>query len=262
MTEPKRDHWGRYELPHPESGREVKWTRATTWAGSIEDQYNLTKWKQRATAVGVGMRKDLYALASSLKLEEDKKALDELCEKAMDAAQADSRSNLGTALHKMTERVDRGEKFQVPEAYRLDIARYNVLKGQYGIQTRPDYIERIVVLPDLVVAGTPDRIVRMNGEIYIADLKTGEKLDYGWGKICIQLALYAHGAFLWNADTGKYEDMPPVNQEKGIVLHLPVGEPERADCYFVDLVAGWEDAQLCGQVRASRRRKDLFATII
>ena len=261
MTEPARDHWGRYKLIHPESGREVSWTRATTFAGAVEDLYNIMKWKQRATAIGLGKRSDLLALAQSLDLQEDKKALDEVCEKALVEARADSRSNLGTALHKMTERIDRGEKFIPPAAYQKDIAAYAMLKGKYGIETNVNYIERIIVIPDLVVAGTPDRIVRMDGKIYIADLKTGEKLDYGWGKIAIQLALYAHGYALWNAETGEYEQMPPVRQDKGIVIHVPVGEPERAEAYFVDIAAGWEAVQLCAAVRAWRGRKDLSANI-
>ena len=45
--EPKHDRWGRYLLPDPETGAERAWTRATTVARTLADEYGLTKWKLR-----------------------------------------------------------------------------------------------------------------------------------------------------------------------------------------------------------------------
>lgn len=259
MTEPKRDHWGRYKLPHPDDpAKEVAWTRATTFADSVEDTYGLTKWKQRGTAVGIGQRPDLLALAQSLDMENDKKSLDDVCEQALMVAKANERSNLGTALHRMTERLDRGERFTPPPAYRADMAAYFAVKEQYGMETHPSYIERITVVPEFTVAGTMDRIVRMAGQVYIADVKTGD-LKYGWGKIAIQLALYAHGKGLWNPQTATYDNMPPVNQDKGIVIQIPVGQGT-CKLWWVDIAAGWQAAQVCKWVRDWRKNKQLATT--
>lgn len=256
MAEPKRDRWGRYLLIHPDTGAEVAWTRATTLAGAIEDQTGLTKWKMRNAVLGTTSRPDLLALAQS-STAEDKKQLDELCEKALVVAQADSRSNLGTALHRFTERLDRSEPdLVIPAAYAADIAAYQRAKNEGRIETRPDYIERITVVPELGTAGTIDRIVRRDGQVYMADLKTGASLDMSWLKIAIQLALYAHGRALWNPDSGQYEPIPKVDQSKAIVIHVPAGTGE-AVLYWVDIDAGWKAAQVCSTVRELRKSKDL-----
>lgn len=256
MTEPKRDTWGRYIIPHPDDpGKEVHWTRATTFAESIEDQYNIKKWAMRATAVGISRRQDMVALAGALDVKEDKKQLDQLCDKALTVATADSRSNLGTALHKFTERIDGGtmDPLDVPQAHRNDLYAYLELKSKHGIHTHRSYIERITVLPEWNVAGTMDRIVKMGGKVYIGDLKTGDSLDYGMGKIAVQLALYAHGVKLWNEQTGEFEDMPPVDQKTGLVFHVPAGTGT-ATLYEVDIESGWEAAQICAWVRDWRKK--------
>lgn len=259
MTEPKRDRYGRYVLTHPDTGEEQSWTRATTFADSLEDSYGLTQWKMRASVLGTVGRPDLTALAQSLTLE-DKKAMDDLCKNALTAIGADSRSNLGTALHKMTERLDRGEDFQVPGPYINDIRAYQQIKANNGLETHPTFIERITVIPEFSVAGTMDRIVRLDGKVRIGDLKTGEDLKYGWNKIAVQLALYSRGRGLWNDQTGQWAPMPNVEQDWGVVIHVPAGSGT-AVLYKVDLNAGWEAAQLCQQVREWRKRKGLHEQI-
>lgn len=261
MPEAKRDRYGRYRLPHPETGEEKTWTRATTFAETLEDSYNLTRWNMRAVAVGMGARPDLLALAQSHTMD-DKQALDDLCKTALTVASADARSNLGTALHRFTERVDRGEQFRIPAAHQPDIDAYLALKRREGIETHPRYIECITAIPLFGVAGTMDRIVRLTvgQKVCIGDLKTGSSLDYGWKKIAVQLALYSRGCGLWNAEAGKWEAMPPVNQDTGLVIHVPAGTG-LALLYEVDLNAGWEAAQLCQQVREWRKRKDLAIEI-
>lgn len=255
MSDPKRDRYGRYLLAHPQTGEEAAWTRATTLAGAIEDQTGITKWKMRNAVLGVTSRSDLLALAQSA-TSDDKKQLDDLCEQALIVASANSRSNLGTALHRFTERVDRGEEFVIPAAYSADINAYQRLKAEGRIETRPDFIERITVVPELSVAGTIDRIVRHDGHVYMADLKTGASLDKAWLKISIQLALYAHGFALWNPETAQYDGMPPVDQSQAIVMHVPAGTGE-AVLYWVDIEAGWRAAQVCSTVRELRKSKNL-----
>lgn len=255
MTEPKRDHWGRYKLPDPDTGEERAWTRATTFAESVEDSFGLTKWKMRSVAVGLSKRPDLVTLAETLDVDEDKKQLEDVCEQALNIAGANSRSNLGTALHRMTERLDRGERLRVPEKYKPDMDAYFALKSEAGLQTTPRYIERITVVPELGVAGTMDRIVRLDGKVYIADVKTGN-LEHAWKKIAIQLALYSHGRALWDDRNGVWEKIPPVDQSQAIVIEIPVGSGTAA-LWWVDIAKGWEAAQKCTWVREWRKIKDL-----
>lgn len=260
--ESRLDRYGRYRLPDLETGEDRTWTRVSTLAETLEDQYGLTKWKMRNAVWGVCQRPDLMALAQSADLEEDKHQLDDLCEQGMNAAGSNARSNIGTALHKFAERLDRGEKFRIPKEYQAELDAYQAVKTAGSIQTSPMYIERIILCPAVGVAGTTDRIVRVNGvSVQIADLKTGTDLKYSWGKIAIQLACYAHGDAMWDDRLGEYEPMPSgIDLEHGVVIHVPAGEG-RAQLFDVDLKAGWVAAQTAYEVRQWRKNKELSKPI-
>lgn len=261
MTEPKRDHWGRYILTDPTKPGEENhpWTRATTLASTLDDSYGLTAWKMRMVALGISKREDLYDLACGSD-PDDKKQLDELCDKCIDAVGGDAKANQGTALHKFTARLDSGELARSPRKWEKDLAAYVEWKEQEGILTHPRFIERVTVVPDLGVAGTMDRIAKHDGEAKIGDVKTGS-LEHKGLSISIQLAIYAHGKGLWNMETGEWEPMPKVSQTEGLVFHLPAGEA-KPELYFVDLEFGWKMAQLAFCIREARKRKDILVSKI
>lgn len=257
-TEAKRDRYGRYLLPDPngKAKKELAWTRATTFARSIADTFGLTQWELRMVAKGISMRRDLYALAASADIE-DKDKLNQVARDAKEAAAASSGANLGTALHAFTEQVDRGEQVNPPEPWNRDIDAYRAAMAAEKVTPVAEWIERIVVVPELKVAGTLDRIVRLaDGRLVIADVKTGKDLSYSWGEIAVQLALYANATAMWNRARNVYEPMPAVDKTFAIVMHIPAG---KAACtlHRVDITAGWEAATLCQQVRLWRARRDL-----
>ena len=105
-TDPPRDQWGRPKIKPADGGPPVAYTRVTTLAGTVEDHYNLELWKQRQVTIGLSLRPDLLALAASGR--DDKTRLDQVVAQALDAASTSARANLGTALHALTETVDRG----------------------------------------------------------------------------------------------------------------------------------------------------------
>ena len=107
------------------------------------------------------------------------------------------------------------------------------------------------------IGGTPDRIVEVDGRHYIADVKTG-RIDYGTAKIAMQLAVYAHSVG-YNVETTERFDLPPVDLEWALVIHLPAGEG-RCELVWVDIGTGWEGVRLAGHVRDWRRR-DKFKTL-
>jgi hypothetical protein len=253
LTEPKRDRYGRYMLPDPDTGKERPWTRATTIAGTLADRYGLEKWAQRNTVLGLGLRQDLYALAASCTAE-DKQQLEQIVNQAQEAAKAQSGANLGTALHKLTERIDSGEQLDVPATWRPDIDAYLAAFADNAIRVQA--IEQIVVIPWLGVAGTLDRLVTVKGQgPYIADLKTGQDVvKYGMGEIALQLALYANATHVWNGNG--YDPMPTVDKTKALVVHLPVGQGV-CTLHWVDIQAGLEAVRLAVAVRDWRKRRDL-----
>jgi hypothetical protein len=258
----KRDRFGRYLLPDPVTGKERAWTRATTVARTLADEYHLTLWKMRQVAKGMALRPDLVAGAAAADPEADKGTLNDIAEKAMEAAGSSVGGTLGTALHSFTARLDSEggyiESLGAPIALHGDLVEYVGTVERHRLRTQPEYVERVVILPDLGIAGTFDRIFGQPpgqtkaAPLAIGDLKTGKSIDYSALEIAIQLAIYANAPLIWNPATGSYEPMPDdVCKARGLVVHLPVGKAHGL-VYGIDLIKGWRYAQLALQVRAAR----------
>ena len=248
------DSYGRYKLPDPATGKTFAYTRVTTFAKAIRDTFALTQWELRMATKGLATRTDLMALAAATPLD-DKKTLNKIADDAKEAAAASAGARTGSALHKFGEAVDRGETIAIPEPWNQDIDAYKTSLKQAGIVVPAGMIERTVIIPELGLAGTFDRIYRLPGDLdVIGDLKSGQ--DLWWLEIAIQLACYSRGTYMWSPGTKSLLPMPEVSQERAVVAHFPAGQ---ASCtlWDVDLVAGWEAAQLCKVIRAWRTRKNL-----
>jgi hypothetical protein len=248
-VEPTINKWGQYVI------EDIAYQRVTTLAGLMEARHNLEKWGKRGVGRGLTLRPDILAAIAACP-DEDKARLDHLCEQALEAAAASAGANLGTALHEMTARVDRGEDFRPPPPWDVDIKAYCDLLERAKITICPEWIEQTCVVPELGVAGTFDRIVEVAGRLWVADLKTGRDLSYGWCAISIQLACYAHAEYVWDWEHDCRRDMPEVEKKSGLVIHLPAGTGQ-ATLHVVDLEAGWEAAKQAAWVRDWRSRKDL-----
>ena len=260
-SEPKRDRWGRYLLPDPVTGEERAWTRATTISGLLSDRYNLEKWAQRMVVVGLSKRPDLVMLAKGVKDPKGrngKTTLNKVVDQAKDAAAIDARANIGTAIHAATEALDRGEVVDIPAPYDKDVEVYGVTMDRLGIECRPEWVERIVVIPELGVAGTFDRLTWAKGWKLprIADVKTGSTVHFSELDHCIQQALYANATHVWDPDAGELVPLPEIDRERALIIHLPAGEA-RCEVHVLDIATGWEAAKVAAQVHALRKVKGL-----
>ncbi|MFI7042641.1 hypothetical protein ACIBI0_38690 [Microbispora rosea] len=250
------DGFGRYLLPDPDTGKERAWTRVTTLAKTLEDTYNLEQWGARMAVKGMAMRPDLVAMAATLNPndDDDKKTLNRLAKDAKEAAGSSAGANMGTALHKLTERVDGGEKVDAgPMSRELDA--YRATLAREGLKVRPDYLERIICVPELGVAGRLDKLLEVPGlPFQVADLKSQKSMDFGGLGIAVQQAIYAHAYAIWDPVAGRWEDPPELDQVLATIIWLPVG---RGICelFDVDLCLGWEWAQLSARVRGIRKAK-------
>jgi hypothetical protein len=210
--EPRRDRYGRYLLAHPGTGELRPWTRATTLAHTLDDTHHLTQWKRRMVLQGIATDPTLLdgvaSLVSDLKYADGyeardlKKAIDERCDAAANAAGANDGSGWGTALHAVTEWFDAGriDEIDVPIELLADLAAYEQCMTENGITRPTDHIERIVVNTTTDTAGTYDRLVKMpDGRILVGDLKTQQRI-FDWLGIAIQLAQYAHADCVYNPD--------------------------------------------------------------
>ena len=194
------------------------------------------------------MRPDLLLAASAHR--DNKLEMDKLVEDAMEAAGATRQANIGTAIHALTEKLDRGQELgPIPEEYVADIQAYaEATKNFTNVN-----IEQFCVLDKFKIAGTPDRIVEYKGEKFISDLKTGS-ISYP-NKIAMQLAVYAHG-LPYDPATATRGSWGDINTEKGIIVHLPAGSGQ-CTLHFVDLVHGWKGIQLAMKVRTHRDKKNI-----
>lgn len=254
-TEVRRDRWGRPYIKQVD-GTEVAYTRCTTFIDVFFDKSNIVKWKQRLTALGIVDRPDLRLAVAAHR--DDKKALNEYVEQAAEHAGISAKATKGTAIHKLTEYINRGEplpdgldavELAMLEAYRKAMEPFKVKK-----------VEQFVVNDRYQVGGTFDLLLQYKGELIIGDLKTGN-IDLDTLKIAMQLAMYSRSK---PYDIAKGIRMPwpggkavSMNFNRGIVIHLPqVERPEDAVChvYWIDLEAGWSAVLLAKAVREARKQ--------
>ncbi|MEX1655500.1 hypothetical protein ABZ960_20325 [Streptomyces pseudovenezuelae] len=281
-----RDGWGR-PLVVPQGGGKPKGhTRTTTFIDCIEDKSSLVDWLCRNVLIGASKRPDLLEKARELDPDDpaDKKKLNDLAEQAKDAAGANEKSRKGTYLHDLSEYADRGEPLPktISGQDLNDMAAYMMETSALKVVA----VEQFVIVPELSVGGTFDRLSYYEGPgpdgkpisgNFITDTKTGS-IEYGKLKMASQLAVYSRGKLydhtLFPVDANDkaaikewkkqeftaeqaaeaYSPLPPVNQEWGIIVHLPQGEGV-CKLYWADLKIGWALAQLALTIRQARSTK-------
>lgn len=254
-----RDRWGRPLIVPPGGGESRPYTRVSTLAKTLDDQSGLMSWKQRKTAEGLTRRPDLALRVAGALANGDpdtdwptKKALTAICSEAMDAAGASTGASTGTGLHALTEAIDLGRELEfVPDhvqdrldAYRAAMAGYVVLD-----------VETFVVCDELQAAGTFDRmLLTPEGNIVVADLKTG-KSEADWPSgAATQIAVYAHGV-RYDPATGERTPLhADLDMTTGLLIHMPAATGG-CDLIPLDIVQGWASAQLAVAVRAVRALK-------
>lgn len=266
-----RDRWGRPKimLPGDDSGLGKAYTRASTLGGALEDQTNLGEWKKRVVAYGMARRRDLVLAAASVSSWdglEDKKRLAEIAEQAMQSAEAGAAATVGTAIHALADRLDKGEPIPDIGEDRYALDAYTELRRHFTVHA----IEQFLVCDELEVAGTTDRVLSPLGVMtapdgtkigpedrLIDDLKTSSTADYFGIKFAVQLAVYAHGV-PYQHGRGRYDwpDGIAPRTDWGLIMHVPSGGSS-AQPYWVNLREGWELAKLAVRVREERKRKDL-----
>jgi hypothetical protein len=263
--EPPRGKYGWYKLPHPMTGVEDIWPRVSTISKTLADESGLTRWKMRMAIAGVARRQDLIAAAAAADPNVDKSKLDEIVESALERSETGAKANYGTAVHKFAERLDAGETvsmLQMPPVVGMEVEAYARALKAHGLTVLPELSERVIVNEDAGYAGQWDRVVRDRaGVLYALDLKTGQDLSYSWLEFVTQLALYSRGRWLCQLDYIAYEPMPPIDQAKGLILHLPFGKA-RGEIYGVDLMKGWAAAEVALRARSARSDSKNWAWLV
>lgn len=272
---------GKPYLPHPETGKLTAWGRPSSLGKPLDDATSLGNWRLVKTAEGMTARKDLQYRMAGLDQRDgaDFTAKLDIANEAIDAAGGADGRTRGTAMHSITERLDRGERVdlsKLPEDLGPMAAAYVELIEQYGLtftapgdewaQADPDNFmrERFVINTETMTAGTFDHIGWRDawGLPRILDAKCSKDPEkYGHG-FAIQMADYAYAGWMlpksWDFRTSTVVDlllMPEVDKRWGAIIWMRDGRAELKD---VRLDAGWHAVTtILPPIKGWRARKDL-----
>jgi len=244
---------GRYRLPNRDgSPKKGGWQRVSNLVAAYSDQFALRMWEIGEVLAGLATSSDLYAalLAAApqdMAKDERRAWVEQFIEQAKDASGGNAGSRHGTQRHAVIE----GHHAGLPEAHhdaltRRDLSLYDSALARHGLVAMPGMQERRVLVEALGCCGTLDNIV--SG--MVGDLKTQRRF-WTWLEIGAQLACYAHGDAMWDAERECWADMPPVSREIAVVLWMP-RDAEGVHVYEVDIVKGWRTAQRAYEVVLDR----------
>lgn len=180
---PTGGRWGWYR---DHEGNE--WQRVSTLIKKVEtDRYSLDEWFKRQVAEGLAIRDDLVLAVKAMGRpdpitgwsQSDKKKLSGIVKDAMAAAKQADGARKGTAVHDLTERLDRGEDIEsvvrgLPAGPAQSLRAYDFLRRENG--WRSVEIERTVVNDELECGGTFDRVDLVPG---LATLLGPGECQYG-----------------------------------------------------------------------------------
>lgn len=253
--------------------------RTSTLVKEVEtDNYHLELWKQRQVLIGAARRGDLVTAVKAMGdpdpvkgwTREQKDLLNELTQKAAEAAKDTDGAITGTAMHTLTERIDRGEAIETVLAAELPVAVAQGLRAYAKLRElngwRTVEIERTVVLDELEVAGTFDRVDYLpeltallgpgvcqygedceqadgpmghpNGLPVVVDVKTEKDPTLNGLHIGPQLAIYSRARRMWRPTGGTHDlvrNGEVVRYASGDAVQVPDGEYVPAPCVRQDV---------------------------
>jgi len=263
LVAPERDRYGRPLI------NGTAYTRASTLAKTLSDNYALGAWKAKIVARAVATNKDLAAAAATTN-PDNKAEWVELIDRALTVGGAGSSATIGTAIHATTELLDGGlptdgipdEVLAAGVAYQEALAAANL---------RPVVSEAFVVNEVLGAAGSFDRLVEHTptGSTAILDIKTSSRPDtpkFASMEWAIQCATYAGGQpACGQRGILSWESLGTTkpSQSTAVVCHIDLsGDAPRARLYTVDLVAGRDLAATAVEVRTARKvQKNLLGEL-
>lgn len=237
-----------------------KWfTRPSKLPQYLEDRSGLARWSERNVAKGIALNHGLYERARQMSPDDPRWG--DIAKTAQEAAGSTDAREYGTLLHSATEAIDYGHEPTGTDDVKADAEAYRRACEELGIEVLA--AEFFVANAEMAVAGTMDRlIVDAEGIARVLDIKTvkpdadstyaSRYSGFGWS---IQLSCYSRGlpycgerGYLNWDDVGLRQPA----RNRAIVIGIPRG----TGTYFavdVDLIKGYELAQLACQVREARR---------
>jgi hypothetical protein len=252
-VEIERDRWGRPLIPPADGeGPARGYTRVTTISEVQGDRYNIEKWLQRQTVFGMALDPTLVTFAQRAtdnKTKANKTLLDGIVEDAHKAAKSSQRADEGTSLHDILYRVQRGVPVEIPARWKRHVEEWRRVTADWTFVNT----EQMVISDTHMYAGTPDvvAVVPAIGVLpVIVDYKTGASISLGFREMMAQLAMYAHGEWLYeHADGLGRQPMPEVSLTAGLIVHLDADGGGAIRLHKLDLAEGWKAARRSMTIR-------------
>lgn len=283
------DQFGRYSnLPAVPGYGPRPWRRVSDIKSILDDESLLIKWKLRQVLIGCKRSPELLDKITPGMIEaidnhrtepmswSVKSRLNDLVEQALALAGSSDGASVGTEFHTLMELIDAGEPgFEkrsnpghgLTDDQRAMIDAYSATIAEHRITMVPHLIERVIVVPELGVAGRLDRIVIDAGTsrvpqaapapaYRIGDVKSQASMNFGHIGLGVQLACYANASWMLDmtTDPWHWEPMHAVDKAAGVIVWTPATQPGVAEIYDVDLIKGWTLAR--ASVKALEWRTD------
>jgi len=242
-------------------GKNQRLSRPSGWGKVLDDENALVNWKIDTAIKGVAQDEALRARAMAVK-DDDRSTKSSIREAAIQAGRGNQASDIGTALHAMSERWEQEPDFDPGSPYRESLEAYSKEMERLALAT--ELFEYHVVNLEYRAAGTCDRLYRLTkplmtpkgemldvGTLIVGDLKTGKKLDFSLPGYTVQMALYAQGE-MYDVVSDQFRPTPPINQDWGLLVHMPA---DKAECniQWIDLAVGNYGAYLVHEIRGWRK---------
>lgn len=241
----------------------VAYHRASSFGKLLEDTTNLVKWQKRQVLMGGArgghdLNRRILAVGDPEEVRGQpqergrKEALNRLVEEAEELAGSNLKSAMGTAIHGATELIDLGESLAgLHPVLRERAQAYHRFCREQGIVVTS--VEQFGVEDVHRVAGTWDRTGWQRGTHKIVDVKTSTSMAFAGITFAVQLAEYSRMA-AYDPKTGERTPHdPPVDLERGVIIHVDRNEGGPVELYDVDLTVGWEWARLVDMVKAAQK---------
>jgi hypothetical protein len=247
------------------NGKNQRFSRPSNWGKELDDENALVNWKINRAVEGVAKDPALQARAVSLDPDGDRELWSDLREAAINAGRGAQAADIGTALHKMTERWETEPDYDPGLPYTPFLEAYE--KGLTELGLISQRFEFQMVTTEYRTAGTADRLYELDrdlplpngemmprGSLVIGDIKTGSKLDFSIPAYSIQMSLYAQGE-MYDVVTDQFLPTPEINQDWGIIAWIP-SKADTPMCEFrwVDLAVGNYGAWLCTEIKDWRKK--------
>lgn len=162
----------------------------------------------------------------------------------------DEAKDLGTEVHDLADRINRGEKWIAsdwPTATKVRVEHYRTWLASSGWNVKIS--EAYILSPKGGYGGTLDILARdRDGRAVLADIKTGKGV---YRETVLQLAAYGMAELIQPVGAQQAFPMPAV--DRYVVLHVtatgvreievPIGDADRQAFYACMNLTAWSDAQ-------------------